>query len=263
MGPGAPHIRVARESSERGLGLAPRLGDAVAVRGAIELTHDWELGRAEQTLRAACSDVLAEEAPHWPPILDLARGKAEEAAMKFERWARFDPGSSGKASVASEFWYYARQFEAAIHWGLTALALDRQNPRAALFVAASRVEMGQAKEGLEIAQAIYESALESCEANLVLVALLAQAGRKSEARHVLGDWNRRKGEAYEPPIMLAIAYGWLGEFTLAMESMARVVEERQTVCLFAGVAPFLRPLQGRREFQRMLAGAGLGVRFAA
>ena len=55
-------------------------------------------------------------------MLDLSRGKTEEAAIDFEAWARLDPASGAKAGVAAQLLYYARQFEEAIRWGQTAFS---------------------------------------------------------------------------------------------------------------------------------------------
>lgn len=257
MAPATPQIALAREASEHALTLAPELGDALAARGAIELTFDWNLPLAEATLRLACSDPLAEGAPHWPPILDLAQGKTEEAAIRFESWARLDPACGTKAGVAAELWYYARRFDLAIRWGLAALERDRQNSRAALMVAASQMELGMKEESLSLAREVYRSAPERSEPNLVMAALLAQAGELAEAREVVKSWRDRKAHTYEPPILLAIVYGRLGETSQALEAMQQVVNDRQTVCLFARLAPYLAPLQGEAEFARMLVDAGL------
>jgi len=114
MAPATRHAPIARHEAECALSLAPELGDASGARGAIELVYDWDLRRAEETLLLAMADTLAEHVPHWPPLLDLGRGKNQDAAIAFEAWALQDPGSAGKASIACEFWYLARQFEHAI-----------------------------------------------------------------------------------------------------------------------------------------------------
>ena len=234
--------------------MAPGLGESSAAQGAIQLTCDWDFRAASKTLGLACADPLAETAPHWPPFLDLARGQNDVAATRFETWARLDPGNGGKASVASEFWGLARRFDLAIRWGLRAIELDPQNHRAALLLASYYVMGGKTDDGLRIARRIQHAAPEVCEPNMLLVALLAVAGQRSEARAVLSEWNRLKREGiYEPPLMQAIVYAWLGETSLALEAMHRVVEDRQTVCLFARSAYYLSPLHGELEFERMLA----------
>ena len=251
-----PHAKLARESSEQALVIAPELGDALAARGAIELTYDWDLARAEETLTSACSDALADAAPHWPPILDLARGKNEEAAQRFEAWARLDPGCGAKAGVAAEFWYYARRFDLAIRWGYTALELDEQNVRAASIVAGSHMELGNKDESLRLAREYNTYAPELCETNLLLATLLAQAKQHADARQVLDRWNERKANTYEPPILLAVAHAWLGDISQALDAMRRVVDDRQTVCLFARSAPYLAPLHAQPGFADMLNEAG-------
>jgi TolB-like protein len=257
-GPASLHAPMAREAAERALRLAPELGDALAARGAIQLTYDWDLPAAAQTLSTACADPLAEAAPHWPPILDLAQGKNEEAAGRFEKWARLDPGNGAKAAIAAEFWYYARQFDLGIRWGMKALELDGQNLRAGLLVAASHIELGRIADGLRIARRTQESAPDFCETNLILAALLARANQVEEARQVVNSWNQRKNpDIYEPPIMYAIVHAWLGETSRALEAMYQVVLDRQTVCLFARSAPYLAPLHGQREFEHMLSHAGI------
>jgi hypothetical protein len=57
--------------------------------------------------------------------------------------------------------------------------------------------------------------------------------------------------------MLAIAYSWLGETSLALDAMRQVIEDRHTACRFARSAHYLSPLHGLPEFERMLTSAGL------
>jgi len=124
-------------------------------------------------------------------------------------------------------------------------------------VAASHMELGMKEESLSLAREVYSSAPERSEPNLVMAALLAQAGELAEAREVVKSWRDRKAHTYEPPILLAIVYGRLGETSQALEAMQQVVNDRQTVCLFARLAPYLAPLHGEAEFERMLLDAGL------
>jgi tetratricopeptide (TPR) repeat protein len=92
-------------------------------------------------------------------------------------------------------WYLARRFDLAIRWGLRALELDSQNLRAGSILAASYMEAGRRDESLRVAQSMYEMAPGICETNLVLGALLAQAGQHGEALHAFRSWERRRARA--------------------------------------------------------------------
>ncbi|HTX35089.1 MAG TPA: hypothetical protein VME43_08710 [Bryobacteraceae bacterium] len=257
IAPATRHAPLARDAAHAALSLAPELGDALAARGAVELTYDWDFRRAEETLRLAGADALAESAPHWPPILEVSRGNLEKGASAFESWARLDPGSAGKAMLACEMWYYARQFDLAVHWGLRALELDPANIRATVLLSTTYMEAGKREESLRIGRGLCEAAPDLCEPYLVLVGLLAQAGRRADALAVMQLWNRRKGNRYEPPFFRATANTWLGEPAAALDALREVVKGRQTACLFARFAPYFAPLRHLPEFDRILSEAGL------
>jgi tetratricopeptide (TPR) repeat protein len=251
------HAPLARAAAERALSLAPEMGDGFGARGALELVYDWDFPQAEETLSFAQVDPLAEQVPHWPPILKIARGMMAEAAVDFDKWARLDPGCSGKAEIACEFWYYARQYDDAIRWGLRALDRDPHDSRAGMLLADCYLNAGQREEGLRIANTTYDLAPDFAETNLAMVYVLAKAGLRADARRTLKSWEHRQPDQYVYPIMRAIAYGWLGEHSLALDAMRDTIAARHTVCLFARCAPYLEPLQGLTEFDRMLTEAGL------
>jgi tetratricopeptide (TPR) repeat protein len=257
MAPATEHAPAARTAAQHALTLAPELGEASAACGAVELTYDWDFLQAEHTLDVACRDPLADGAPHWPPILDLARGHVEHAAIEFEKWARLDPGSGHKAGMACEFWHLARRFDLAIRWGERSIEMSPDNFRAGVLLADSYMEFGRPDDSLRIGQRMVDVAPDVAETNLVMVTLLAKAGRHSDARQAFKSWDHRREGRYEWPLLRTIACAWLGETSLALEAMQQTIEGRHTVCLFARYAPYLAPLHHLPQFNRMLSDAGL------
>ena len=263
IGPAALSAPLARVSAEKALELAPELGDALAARGAIELTYEWDIPRAAETIEIACRDNLAEGAPQWPPVLDLSRGKPEAAAFKGEDWARLDPGSAAKSKLASCLTFHAGNFEGAKRWALRALELDPQSYRASSLLALSMAECHQFEDSLRVASSLRDAIPDSAEANLLLAGVLGYAGKRAEAWRVMKDWRRRSPEVYVSPLMLTMAYAHMGEPSLAIESFHGAIQERNSSCLYARDMPVLSPLFGLAEFERMLNDAGLSRSFSS
>jgi TolB-like protein len=259
MSPAGVHAPLAREYAQKALSLAPDLGEALAARGGVEFTYDWDLPLAKETMTLACSDLLAEGAMQWPPWIELAGGEAENAALSLERWAQLDPGSSGKAGQACAMWYYARQFDRTIAWGMRALELDPLNLRTGAMVAAAYAGLHRHEESVDFAYRLSVLAPDSPEVNLSMAGLLAQAGRRSDAERIIKHWETQQGSRYISPLPFVIGYAWLGETSLALEALQNMVEDRQCPCLFARQAPYFAPLHGLPEFERVLNNAGIAA----
>ncbi len=251
------HAPLSRQAAQQALALAPSLGDALAARGALELTYDWNLSVAAATLHSACQDPLAECAPMWSPLVDLARGQTAQAATRFEQWARLDPGSPGKAAMSCALFYHAQQFDRAVIWGFRALQLDPHDQRATAMLTASLGEAGRFTEAISLARRVYDAAPDSAAVTLTLVAALARAGQRPEASQIFRNWQDNNNGTYIFPLILAIAYAWLGETSRAIEAVHQLVQGRHTAALYARVAPYLSPLHGRADFDRVLSEAGI------
>ena len=146
----APHgaaFRKAEEYAKEALRRDPRSGEALTSMGWIALDRDYDLDRAERTLRTAIA-LRPDQAPAYEflGVARLYRGDAEGARASLRRATELDPLSPIDLMWYGRALYYGNHFVEARNAFRQLLELDALNKDAGIMLALSEVQLGHSAE---------------------------------------------------------------------------------------------------------------------
>ena len=191
------------------------------------------------------------KARHWYSIHLAAMGRLEEALAEMEQAVALDP-----ASLQAEVWLgtcllYLRRYDEAIGQFEETIEKDP-------YYFNSHYWLGQAYEAKgwpEQAVAAYEKAASLSETphqRATLAHGYAVAGRRAEARKILGELEELAEEKYVSPYDFAVVYLGLGDNDRAIELLEQVYEDHPENLRHIKVRPWFDPLRDHPRFQSLL-----------
>ena len=176
-----------RELADRAIALDPTLGRSYAARGTVEFYYDWNLDKAEQTLRSGLeyspSDGFIRQRLS---MLLAARNRLPEAIDLGREGQRLEPFVPFRSTSLGTLYYYARQYDQAAAEMERALSI---NPElATAYFGLGRVRAAQGRNGESLAaieQALGRVRYPEWLAEYARVLLVA--GRRRDAQTVLDE----------------------------------------------------------------------------
>lgn len=244
---------LAKAASERALAIDPELAEAHWSQGAT-LTWQYEWEAAEREFLEA--QALAPQNPaihHAYAILCLAAGgRLDEAETEIRAAVDLQPALLSNKVVLGKILYFRGRYHEARDELEEALAINRNFPDAMRNLAAVLVQTGD----FPAAIAYYRKAQSLSYLTWgdgLLAHAYAAAGDTEQARAIvtklLGEQETRK-VSY---LALATAYTGLGDTEVALNWLARSVEEHEMRARYVAVDPIYTPLHGDPHFGELLA----------
>ncbi len=250
----------AKAAATKALEIDDSLGDAHLALARVIQLYDWDWSGVEKEYRRALelnpNDAMAH---NWYGEYLQEMGRNEEAFVQIRQAMDLDPLSPGGASELGYIFYTARQYDQAIRAFQKALEVEPDYVYA-------HVGLGWVYDEKKI----YKEAITELEkaANLgnrhdLIVAslgkVLAESGRKQEARKVLEELEERSKHRYISPCLIALVQIGLGQKNQAIASLERGYAARDQWMLYLQVDPHLDNLRSDQRFNDLVRRIGLPV----
>ena len=107
---------------------------------------------------------------------------------------------------------------------------------------------------LESAKALFP---ESTRSSAALASVLAQAGRKEQAREILNELKTKSESQYVSPYSLAVVHAALSEHNAAIESLNNALEQKDPSLILLNVDPRFDGIRTDGRFQTIVSTIGL------
>jgi len=185
-----------------------------------------------------------------------ALGEFDDALTQRDLACQLDPSAMSVRGNATWILYLMGRFDEAIAEGRTLREID---PSSAYGAFSHGLVCAQAGEAREAVQAFRDAVRLSDGMSLYQVMLaygLAVAGERDEARSVLAELDRRGHNEFIWPMGLAMAHGYLGHESTALDLLERAYEERVGWMPLIGREPAVRTLRSTARFGELLAKIG-------
>jgi adenylate cyclase len=249
----------ARAAAEKALEVDDRLAEAHASLGFVHFLYERNWKAAEKEFRRAIALNPGYPTGHqfYADYLK-AMGRFDDAITEMRAALELDPVSMAVNTGFGHVLYLARNFDAAIDQYRQALQLDPSFGPAHLWFGRPYLQKGLYAEAIaEIQQAVSSSG-GSTISLAVLAHALASAGKKAEARKVLGELLERSRTRYLPSYWMALVFTGLGEIDETMAWLERAYEERSSWLVWINVEPRFDGLRSDPRFTSLLHRMRLG-----
>jgi eukaryotic-like serine/threonine-protein kinase len=243
-----------KAAAMRALELDDRLAEAHASLGFVQRFWDWDWPASEASLRRAIALAPSYTTAHrWYGHLCTGLARHDEALAEVHSALDLEPVSLIIQTVVGDAYFYARRYDEAIVFYRRALELEPE-------FFAGRSDLARALEHSgHIAEAVseYERAIRMAGTSMAdpsagLANVLAVSGRSDEARAMLHELSRQRGERYVSPWALASIHARLGELPEALTWLERAYDEHDSTLVWLKVHPRFDPLRGETRFAALL-----------
>ncbi len=251
----------ARAAAQRALQLDEMSGEAHASLALVKSQYDRDWAEAEKEYKRAL-ELNPSHAPahHGYGIFLIVTSRPDEAAREFRLAQDLDPLSPSIATTALWPFYYVpaseRRNDQVIEGARKIIALDPNFPPAHVSLAMAYCSKGMYEEAVAELR-LARQADDSWGYAAMLGATYAAAGRKDEARKMLGELQERARREHVSPYGPAIVYAGLGEKDQAFEMLRKGCEQRDEQILFLNGDPYLDSLRADPSFAGIVRCLGL------
>ncbi len=240
----------ARAAARKAHELEPDSADAHVSLALVEHYFGWDLDREEAELRRSIELAPRSAAAYsWLGLMLPFRGRHAEGLELTRKAAELEPLSANVQTNVGWALYVARRHEDAVREFERALAIDPNAPYPLWSIAMPLESLGRYEEAvdtLERAAAVTQRRQSFYVAQLA--AAHAYAGRRAEARDLLGDLRARPAADYVAPFHLAFVHIALGDATEAIAALARGCEERNALGWWLRECPAYDPIRSDPRF---------------
>ena len=248
----------AKAAATKALAIDDSLGEAHSALAHVIELHDWDWQGAEKEYRRSLelnpNDALARD---WYGEYLQAMGRNEEGFAQVRQAMQLDPLNAHFAGDLGYHFYTARQYDEAIRALQKTLELEPNDAQAHLGLG---WVYGEKKMYLE-AIAELEKVVGLWSKNEVPVAslgkVLADSGRKQEARKLLEELEERSKRRYISPYLIALVQIGLGERDQAIASLGQGYTDRDQWMMFLKADPRWDDLRSDPRFQDLIRRVGL------
>jgi TolB-like protein/tetratricopeptide (TPR) repeat protein len=252
----------AQEAIAHALAIDPNVGEALAVRGHLNLVFNADAAAAVRDLERA----VAQEPNSVPALIDYglalnASGRYADSADAFDRAAERDPLSPTTAMMRGWGRFMGRRFEEARRFLELGTRVTPNFSYNYIWLAASLIRLGREQDAVLAAErAVQVEGEQSEDVNFlcVLAWVWGSLGRRDEAKRI-GERMRRPrtaGNAVDPAFLLVVESA-LGDHDAALEQLRRTISTRSPILFHMPGHPFLDSLRTDPRFALILGEAGL------
>jgi serine/threonine-protein kinase len=248
----------ARTAAQRALAIDPSLAEAHVSLAMVHREYDWDWKAAGQTYERALKLNPNYAVGHqWYGAHLGSLGRHEEARAAIQRAIELDPLSSIiQATLGRYGYYFARQFDQAIHQFQKTLDLEDSCWAAHLWMGWSYAMVGRLDEALV--------AIENARrltGNLEILAALGfthgRAGHRSEAQKVLDELEQLAALRYVSPRHSALISIGMAEYDRAISWLQKSYDGRAQPVSELAADPAFDPLRADPRFADLLRRAHL------
>lgn len=248
----------AKAAATKALAIDDSLGEAHSALAHVIELHDWDWQGAEKEYRRSLelnpNDALARD---WYGEYLQAMGRNEEGFAQVRQAMQLDPLNAHFAGDLGYHFYTARQYDEAIRALQKTLELEPNDAQAHLGLGWVYGEKKMYREAI----AELEKVVGLWSKNEVPVAslgkVLADSGRKQEARKLLEELEERSKRRYISPYLIALVQIGLGERDQAIASLGQGYTDRDQWMMFLKADPRWDDLRSDLRFQDLIRRVGL------
>ena len=249
-------IPKAKAAAGRAIELDETLAEPHATLGLIAENYDWDWAEVERQYRRAIElNPNYATAHHWYGEFLAFMGRYDEGLAEIKRAQELDPLSLAISTDVGKIHYIAREYDRAIEECKKTLEMDGGHDPARLWLSVAYLENGQYEAAVAELRKI-----KNWEDDPTALAFLGyvhgRAGRKSEAREVLGRLIALSRRAYVSPTLMAFIKIAIGEKDGAFRSLEEVFKERAIGVVALKVDPVFDSLRSDPRFELLLRRAG-------
>jgi TolB-like protein/Tfp pilus assembly protein PilF/predicted Ser/Thr protein kinase len=258
VGTGSPREFRPRAEAEaiKALQMDPYSAEAHAALGYV-WHYEWRWADAERQFRRAIElNPSYSMARIWYANLLMSQSRMEEAVEQVFAARDLDPFSLiVNTNVGWVLDYAGRHEEAIAHLKQT-IALDSEYVQAHWRLARALMAAGRLTEALEQGDRLLTLSDSSSPALSMVANIAARAGRRDEARVLLGHLLERSRRAYVPPASIADAFRAVGDVDGTLTWLEKAFAERSNAIAYLDQGDN-GPLRRHPRFQALRARVGL------
>jgi serine/threonine protein kinase/tetratricopeptide (TPR) repeat protein len=247
----------ARAAALKAQELEPDSADVHLALGIVDHYYGWDFEREERHFRRAIELApRSADGYSWLACFLSAVWRMEEALEIGRRGVELEPLSANTHVNATWPYYFARRYDEAVEGFRKAVHVDPNSVYALWALGLTCQTSGRHEEGVAALEKLVEvTGREMPWAIAVLGGSFAAAGRKDEARKLLGELEGMASRLYVPPLHLAFVQMPLGQADATLGLLARALEERNALFwVWTRWTTVFEPLRPDPRFQALLAG---------
>lgn len=241
-------MRLARETAARALAIDPDNGEAIAVRGLVKFTYDWDWAGAEDDLRRAVDvspgSAEAHESYGW---FLVSQGRIQDGLMQLGQARALNPVQRQTIELIGLSQWIAGQPELALASLREASELDPDAPRPHFRRMVVLTQMQRTTDAMA-ARADWLTRFDSPGVAQTYERLLATEGERAMMERWIALLERLEQTWEAADQLMAI-----GEQERAVEALERCEAERCTSLPFVAVHNSFKPLAGNPRFDALLS----------
>jgi serine/threonine protein kinase/Tol biopolymer transport system component/tetratricopeptide (TPR) repeat protein len=236
-----------------------QLPEAHASLGFILLHFDRDWTWAEREFRRAI-ELKADNAPghRWLALCLSAQARHEEAVAEIMRAREILPRSAVAASAAANILFFAERYEEALEQCAAAMEIDPGSLSTHIILRWCYERLGRCDEALAVFEQERAFAGDTPMTRAKHAHVLASCRRQAEAREIVTELVRNRGERWVTAYEIAVIYALLGERDAAFEWLDRADTEHAVGLTYVGVDPRINSLRTDARFPSLMARVSRG-----
>jgi eukaryotic-like serine/threonine-protein kinase len=251
----------AKAAAAKAISLNPHHAIAHHALGWVLAVHDWDWENAERYLRRSLELNPNDAVGHTRYAHFLGWIGEVDAAIEYDRKARtLDPLSPRVIAHLGIMYHHRRDFDQAILIYREALLLQPNFARAYFDMGRALIAKGQFEEGvtaMETAVRLTGSRVGGSAAGLnSLGYAYARAGRKSEARAIAAQLEKKRANGFVSPLGIATVYIGLGEYDTAFHWLETAMRERDGDLILLQANTIYDPIRSDPRFHSLIRRIG-------
>ena len=250
---------LARAAADHAVTHKPMLAEAQISLGILHYFLDWNWSKAEAAFRRAIElDPNLAVGHRMLGILLASMTRHDEARAAIRRARELDPLYVMHQSLSSQIAFFARDYDAAVHFARQAIVIDSSFWIGYLHLGQALEQTGEIDKALA---ALDQAGRLSGNSKPISLRgyILARQNRTDDARDVLRTLEAIARERYVPAYAMALVHGGLGDSDAAFESLERAFQMGDVHLLFVPADPKWDAFRADARLNALIAKCGFAA----